>query len=310
MRFSFSKTLFILLFAACLTPWASAPAALVAGVIFSFILGHPFPALSAKLPSRLLQISVVGLGFGMQFQSAIAAGKDGIWLTLATFAAVFATAFLFGKFLKMPVRQTHLIASGTAICGGSAIAAVAPAVNASKEEISVSLGIVFLLNSLALLVFPPVGHLFEMTQHQFGLWCAIAIHDTSSVVGAANTFGAEALQTATTVKLARALWIIPLSFASALLFKSKNQKMYVPWFIVFFVLAMLAGSFVPAVAQNLGKPAASASKSLLVATLFLIGASLSPERIKAVGWKPFVLGVVPWIAVSALSLTAIVLLFE
>ena len=200
----------------------------------------------------------------------------------------------------MPRKSSHLVASGTAICGGSAIAAVAPAVNASEKEISVSLGVVFLLNAVALVVFPFIG----LSQHQFGLWSAIAIHDTSSVVGAASAYGNEALEVATTVKLARALWIIPVSLLSAFLFKNKGKKISIPWFILFFILAMLANSYLPGISTV--APAITAiSKSALVVTLFLIGAGLSVEKIKSVGWKPLILGIILWITVSILSLLVI-----
>ena len=194
----------------------------------------------------------------------------------------------------MPRKSSHLVASGTAICGGSAIAAVAPAVNASEKEISVSLGVVFLLNAVALVVFPFIGHLLGLSQHQFGLWSAIAIHDTSSVVGAASAYGNEALEVATTVKLARALWIIPVSLLSAFLFKNKGKKISIPWFILFFILAMLANSYLPGI-----------STVAPAITLFLIGAGLSVEKIKSVGWKPLILGIILWITVSILSLLVI-----
>lgn len=204
----------------------------------------------------------------------------------------------------MPRKASHLVASGTAICGGSAIAAVAPAVNANEKEISVSLGVVFFLNAIALVLFPFAGHMLGLTQHQFGMWSAIAIHDTSSVVGAASAYGIEALQVATTVKLARALWIIPVSILSAFLFKSKGKKIAVPWFIFFFILAMLANSYLPFVA-GFAPAVTSVSKAALVVTLFLIGAGLSMEKIKSVGWKPLILGVVLWVVVSVLSLFVI-----
>ncbi len=211
---------------------------------------------------------------------------------------------LLGRFFHIERNLSILLTSGTAICGGSAIAAVAPAVDASEKEISVSLGVVFLLNAVALVLFPFLGNLLGLTQHQFGLWSAIAIHDTSSVVGAASAYGNEALEVATTVKLARALWIIPVSLLSAFLFKSKGKKISIPWFILFFILAMLANSYLPGV-STLAPAITTVSKAALVVTLFLIGAGLSVEKIKSVGWKPLILGVILWITVSVFSLLVI-----
>ena len=299
------KAGFILAIVLCATPYVSAPIALVGGFLFTLFFGHPFEKLNHKATNLLLKASVVGLGFGMNLDSALAAGRDGFWLTVCSITLVLTLGYFIGKRLGMPRRTSHLVASGTAICGGSAIAAVAPAVNASEKEMSVSLGVVFLLNAIALVVFPFVGHLIGLTQHQFGLWSAIAIHDTSSVVGAASAYGDEALMVATTVKLARALWIIPISLLSAVLFKSSGKKISIPWFIFFFILAMLANTYLPFV-STFGPAINSISKTALVVTLFLIGAGLSVEKIKSVGWKPLILGIVLWVIVSVLSLVAVV----
>lgn len=299
------KAGFIIAIVLCATPYVSAPIALVGGFLFTLFFGHPFEKLNHKATNLLLKASVVGLGFGMNLDSALAAGRDGFWLTVCSITLVLTLGYFIGKRLGMPRRTSHLVASGTAICGGSAIAAVAPAVNASEKEMSVSLGVVFLLNAIALVVFPFVGHLLGLTQHQFGLWSAIAIHDTSSVVGAASAYGDEALMVATTVKLARALWIIPISLLSAVLFKSSGKKISIPWFIFFFILAMLANTYLPFV-STFGPAINSISKTALVVTLFLIGAGLSVEKIKSVGWKPLILGIVLWVIVSVLSLVAIV----
>lgn len=299
------KAGFIIAIVLCATPYVSAPIALVGGFLFTLFFGHPFEKLNHKATNLLLKASVVGLGFGMNLDSALAAGRDGFWLTVCSITLVLTLGYFIGKRLGMPRRTSHLVASGTAICGGSAIAAVAPAVNASEKEMSVSLGVVFLLNAIALVVFPFVGHLLGLTQHQFGLWSAIAIHDTSSVVGAASAYGDEALMVATTVKLARALWIIPISLLSAVLFKSSGKKISIPWFIFFFILAMLANTYLPFV-STFGPAINSISKTALVVTLFLIGAGLSVEKIKSVGWKPLILGIVLWVVVSILSLIAIV----
>lgn len=218
------KACFILCIALCATPYVSAPIALVGGFLFSLFWGHPFAKLNHKATGLLLKVSVVGLGFGMNVHSALQVGREGLELTVVSIALLLTLGYFVGRWLRMPRKSSHLVASGTAICGGSAIAAVAPAVDASEKEISVSLGVVFLLNSVALILFPAIGHLLGLTQHQFGMWSAIAIHDTSSVVGAASAYGSEALEVATTVKLARALWIIPVSLLSALLFRSKGRR--------------------------------------------------------------------------------------
>lgn len=300
-----TKAGFILAIVLCATPYVTAPIALVGGFLFTLFFGHPFAKLNHKATNVLLKASVVGLGFGMNVESAMSVGREGFGLTVASITLVLTLGYVVGGWLKMPRKASHLVASGTAICGGSAIAAVAPAVNANEKEISVSLGVVFLLNAIALVLFPFVGHLLGLSQHQFGMWSAIAIHDTSSVVGAASAYGSEALQVATTVKLARALWIIPVSLLSAFLFKSKGKKITIPWFILFFILAMLANSYLPFV-SSFAPAITSISKAALVVTLFLIGAGLSIEKIKSVGWKPLILGVVLWFTVSVLSLVVII----
>lgn len=296
------KVLFVVIFLLCASSFVPAPMALVGGFLFTLLLGHPFPALGNKATSWLLKASVIGLGFGMNANSALQAGKDGFWLTICSITITLVLGYFIGKALKLDRKMSHLTASGTAICGGSAIAAVAPAVEADEKQVSMSLGVVFLLNSIALVVFPILGHLFGLTEHQFGLWSAIAIHDTSSVVGAASAYGEEALKVATTVKLARALWIIPVSLLSVFLFKSKGKKVSIPWFILLFVVTMLFNTYCPLSFNGL---IFKASKSLLVATLFLIGASLSIESIKEVGLKPLLLGVMLWVVISVLSLVAV-----
>ena len=225
------KILFVFALVACLSSFISGPIALIGGFVFYYFLGHPFIQYNQKSVNWLLKIAVVGLGFGMNIEETLSASKDGVLLTIASIFLIMILGFFIGKFLKLQKETTHLISSGTAICGGSAIAAIAPVIKASEKDISISLGIVFLLNSVGLLIFPSIGHYFNLTQHQFGLWCAIAIHDTSSVVGAAYAYGDEALKVATTVKLARALWIIPLSIVSVFLFKGKNNSIKIPWFI-------------------------------------------------------------------------------
>lgn len=298
---------FVVLFLSCFLPFVSAPIALVAGIVFSLLFKNPFPSFSHRATNWLLKLSVVGLGFGMNAYVAIDAGKDGLGLTIMSISVTLLLGFLLGRKLKIARKTSHLVASGTAICGGSAIAAVAPVVNANEDEMSVSLAIVFFLNSVALIVFPLVGHLLNMSQHDFGLWSAIAIHDTSSVVGAAQTYGEEALQVATTVKLARALWIIPVALISALLFKGDRKKLSIPYFIGFFVLAMLVNTFLPSITSLFGATVVKASKLSLTACLFLIGAGLSIDKLRVVGWKPMALGVFLWVFISVLSLGVILM---
>lgn len=298
------KALFIVLLILAATPFISAPIALVMGFVFANTLGHPFPQLSGKMTQLLLKGSVIGLGFGMNIHSAIEVGKDGIMLTAMTISIVLSLGYVIGTLLNMPRKLSHLTASGTAICGGSAIAAVAPAVGATQSETSLSLGVIFLLNSIALIIFPPLGHMLGLTDHQFGMWCAMAIHDTSSVVGAASAFSEEALQIATTVKLARALWIIPVSLLSAYLFRVSGRKISIPYFIFLFIVAMALNSYIPGI-ELVGVPIYKLSKTMLVVTLFLIGSSLSLKSMREVGVRPLILGVTLWIVVSILSLCAI-----
>ncbi len=301
------KVLFILCMVLCILGYISSPVALVGGFLFSNFLGNPFISLNSKAVNWLLKIAVVGLGFGMSLNETLAAGKDGFMLTVFSITATLILGYFLGRLLKMNRKSSHLISSGTAICGGSAIAAVSPVINASDKDISIALGVIFLLNSIALIVFPPLGHLLELNQHQFGLWCAIAIHDTSSVVGAAYTFGEEALKVATTVKLARALWIIPLSVLSVFLFKGKGKSVKMPYFIFLFILAIILNSYLP-LPEVLTSGITTVSKSLLVLTLFLIGAGLSIDKIKAAGWKPMILGVSLWVFISISAILIILAL--
>ncbi|HEY5593027.1 MAG TPA: putative sulfate exporter family transporter, partial [Paludibacter sp.] len=235
--------MYIILALLCLTPFISPPFALFLGLVFALTMGAPFPKFNKKISRYLLQISVVGLGFGMNLLDSVKAGSDGMLFTLFSVVSVMFIGIMVGKWLGISKVPSYLIASGTAICGGSAIAAVGPIAKANESEMSVSLATVFVLNAVALFLFPVLGHWLHLTQHQFGLWAAIAIHDTSSVVGAGATFGEEALKVATTVKLTRALWIIPLSIFTSFYFKSKGDKIVIPWFIFFFVLAMVLNTY-------------------------------------------------------------------
>lgn len=296
--------LFVAAALACLTPWVSPPVALAIGLVFGFAGAHPWAKQNGKVTKILLQVSVVGLGFGMNLAALIAAGRQGVGFTAATIAGTLLLGLLLGRALGMSGRAAHLISSGTAICGGSAIAAVGPIVDASEEEMSVSLGTVFILNAVALFVFPPLGAWLGMTQGEFGIWAAIAIHDTSSVVGAAAKYGAEALQIATTVKLTRALWIIPLALGTALVLHRRSTKIAIPWFIFLFVAAAVARTWAPG-AEDVFAWIVFASKRGLTLTLFLIGAGLSVAKLKTVGLRPLVLGVTLWIVISVVSLAAV-----
>jgi uncharacterized integral membrane protein (TIGR00698 family) len=297
--------LFMVALIICTTPLSSPPLALLIGLVFAQFIGHPFVHLNSKSTGLLLKVSVVGLGFGMNVTQALEAGKSGFLFTIGSILFTILLGLLFGKLFGLQKKTTVLVSSGTAICGGSAIAAIGPIVGANDKEMSVSLGTIFLLNSLALIVFPYIGHYFDLTQQQFGVWAAIAIHDTSSVVGAASTYGEESLHIATTVKLARALWIIPLSFVVALFFrKGGSNKVSFPWFIALFIVAMILNSYVPFI-QDCGKTLFNVSKIGLSVTLFLIGAGLSTAEIKSVGWKPLVLGLLLWIFISVASFIAI-----
>ena len=288
----------------CLLPFMSPPVALLLGLLMAQFVGHPFLHVNHKATHWLLQASVVGLGFGMNVHSAVQAGKEGVLFTVVSIAGTLTIGILLGKWLKIDRVTAHLIAAGTAICGGSAIAALSPVMKAEEKQLSVSLGTIFMLNAVALIVFPLIGHWLNLTPAQFGLWCALAIHDTSSVVGAAAKFGPEALQLATTVKLARALWIIPVALGTAALFRTGNGKISIPYFIGLFILAMIAHTYLPAIEPLAGILVKLAHIGLTL-TLFLIGAGLSASVIRAVGWKPMVQGIVLWVLISSVSLYAI-----
>lgn len=302
------KIIFFVLVVLCLFPFMSPPIALFAGFVLSFTIGHPLIHLNGKATKILLQVSVVGLGFGMNIYDAIEVGKDGLIFTVFSIITTLVLGIVLGKIFKTPEKTSILISSGTAICGGSAIAAISPVIDADENETSVALGIIFILNSLALFIFPAVGHFLNMDQEQFGVWSAIAIHDTSSVVGAAQKYGDQALQIATTIKLERALWIIPLSLGFALFYKKRaggrKGKMYIPYFIFLYILAMLISSFIPAI-QPVGEVIVMVAKRCLTLTLFLIGAGLSKEAIMKVGIKPMLQGILLWIFISLMSLAVI-----
>jgi len=231
-------------------------------------------------------------------------GKEGIVFTIVSIIGTLVIGYLMGKFLKIDKKSSYLISAGTAICGGSAIAAISPVIKAEEKQISVALGTVFILNSIALFIFPMIGHALNLSQSQFGLWGAIAIHDTSSVVGAASKYGTQALEVATTVKLARALWIIPVAFLSTFLFKNKSSKVKIPYFIGLFVLAMIANTYIPFV-QNFSHYLTGIAKAGLTLTLFLIGCGLNRKLLMSVGFRPLIQGVVLWGIISASALWAV-----
>ncbi|WP_263378310.1 YeiH family protein [Granulicella paludicola] len=308
-----SRTVFLLGLLVAGSGLLSPPIALVGGVAFGFMVVHPLRTESAKLAKLLLQASVVALGFGMNLREVVRAGRSGFAYTAISISVAMALGLLLGRLLKVGGKASYLITAGTAICGGSAIAAISPITLANEEEISVSMGTVFLLNSIALLLFPVIGHLLHLDQNQFGLWAALAIHDTSSVVGAAATYGGQALAVGTTVKLARALWIVPVSLLTAAFMAQlakrsgdggKRGSVTLPWFILMFVAAAALSTYLPrlqsafAAVNHLGKLG-------LTATLFLIGSSLSRKTLQQVGVRPLVQGVVLWTIVEGGSLAAI-----
>ena len=297
----FSKLLFftfgILIIILNLSPATS----LIMGLLIGIIFTNPFPNQSRVITKYLLQISIVGLGFGMNFEQVLEAGKDGFVFTLVTIALAMGLGFLLGRWLKVDDIIAYLISCGTAVCGGSAIAAVSQVLKAENKDISVSIGTVFILNAVALFIFPVIGHYFNLSQQQFGLWAAIAIHDTSSVVGASAKYGNEALAIATTVKLARALWIIPLVVLTSVLFNNKGSAWALPWFIVFFIAASIVNTYI-----NI--PVRISSQIFILAklgfsiTLFLIGCGISLDSLKKVGVRPFLQGVLLWIIILSSSL--------
>ncbi|WP_372761161.1 YeiH family protein [Pseudoalteromonas sp.] len=297
------KPLFIILLALCASPIIGAGTALIMGAAFAMLLGNPFAALSQKASKWLLKLAVVGLGFAVDFNQVIAVGKSSLVLTIVSITAIIGLGELLTQAFKLNRNTGVLISFGTAICGGSAIAAMAPVIKAKDHEVAVALGVVFMLNGLGLLLFPSIGHYFNLSQQQFGMWAALAIHDTSSVVGASATYGALALSIATTVKLTRAMWIIPYTALAGVYFRSE-EKASIPVFIIGFVLAALINSYFPAY-SSLWELINSAAKQLLVVTLFLIGSGLSVAVIKQAGFKPFLMAILLWIVVSGVILLLI-----
>ena len=298
-----SKNIFFAGLILAASGYLSPPFALAAGLVYGFTFVHPYHLDAKRLSKLLLQVSVVGLGFGMNLGDVLRVGRSGFVYTAASISFALLLGWGLGKLLHVEKRISYPISAGTAICGGSAIAALAPITNASEEEIAVSLGTVFVLNSVALLAFPAIGAALHLTQTQFGLWAALAIHDTSSVVGAAAKYGAVALAVGTTVKLARALWIVPVSLGTALTNRSK-ARIHWPWFILFFCLAAVANTYLPTF-QAIYPALKHLGIIGLTVTLFLIGTSLSKQTLREVGPRPMLQGVLLWIVVATLSLTLI-----
>ena len=288
--------------------WITAPIALLMGLIFAFTLDCPCPKFNKKTSKYLLQVAVVCLGFTMNLQQSLKSGSEGMLFTVVSVVGVMVLGMMFAYFMHLNRKTGYLISSGTAICGGSAIAAVGPVLRADSNEMAVSLGVIFILNAIALFIFPPLGHLFDMSQQQFGTWAAIAIHDTSSVVGAGEAFGQQALETATLIKLTRALWIIPLALVTMFLFRDKSKgggRVSIPWFIFIFVAAMLVNTYAPLPAWFTESMTWIAKRGMVV-TLFMIGASLTLKMVKSVGIKPLLLAVLLWIVIGVSSFVVVI----
>lgn len=286
-------------FAGYMTP----PLSLFLGLAFALICGEAYPKFNKKVSKYLLQYCVVGLGFGMNLHESLASGRQGMEFTVISVAGTLIIGMLIGyRFLKINRETSYLISSGTAICGGSAIAAVGPIIKAKESDMSVALATIFILNAIALFIFPIIGHYIGLDQQQFGTWAAIAIHDTSSVVGAGAAYGEEALKVATTIKLTRALWIIPVALVTALIFKSGGKKIAIPWFIFYFIIAIVLNTYFMNGMTQVGHGIASLARKGLILTMFFIGASLSVDVLKKVGVRPLIQGVLLWITISLLSL--------
>lgn len=298
-----AKILFALGLLLAFTGYVSPPVALTAGILFGLSFTHPYISESRGVARILLQSSVVALGFGMNLHEVLKAGRSGFVYTALGISFALLIGLSLGRALQVQSKCSFLISSGTAICGGSAIAAVAPIVEADEHEMAVSLGTVFILNSVALLIFPAIGGALHLSQEQFGLWSALAVHDTSSVVGAASKYGAQALVIGTTVKLARALWIVPLALVTAAI-KHHRSRISFPWFVLFFILAAVLNTYVRTV-THVSTQLFTIGRLGLTATLFLIGSGISRATLKEVGWRPMLQGVLLWLAVGLTSLYCI-----
>lgn len=294
---------------ACLIPFVPSAAALLGGAILGVIWGNPWPDLNKKLTQRLLALSIVGLGAGMNLSVVGEVGAQGALYTVVGIGLTLVLGTILGKLLRAPRDVSILVSVGTAICGGSAIAAVAPVIRAKHQDVTVALATVFILNALALLIFPWIGHSLDLNQVAFGLWSALAIHDTSSVVGSTLQYGAQALEVGTTVKLARALWIVPVTLLFARFYVKKDQNAQStpirrPWFILGFVIMAAAVTWIPAL-QPTGKIIEQIARRTLVLTLFLIGSGITRATLKSVGVRPLIQGILLWILVASCTLVAI-----
>lgn len=291
-----------------LSVWCTPPVMLFLGLAYALLCGQGYPIANKRMSKVLLQYSVVGLGFGMNLHESLASGSEGMLFTIISVFGTLLIGMLIGrKLLKVDKETSYLISSGTAICGGSAIAAVGPVIKAKPANMSVALAVVFVLNAIALFIFPSIGHWLDLSQQEFGTWAAIAIHDTSSVVGAGSAYGEEALAVATTIKLTRALWIIPLALATSFVFKSKDSKITFPWFILYFIIAILLNTFVLDGIPEFGVVVSGLARKCLTLTMFFIGASLSTDVLRSVGIKPLIQGVLLWVVISIGSLLYILL---
>lgn len=298
-----AKFIYLLLALTCLLPMISAPIALTMGIIYGLSCSNPWPEATALISKKLLQTSVVGLGFGVPLVQVWQVGKSSFLSTLVGIIITLAIGTILARWLNVSKVTGFLVSCGTAICGGSAIAAMSPVVKARNDESAVALATVFTLNAIALLLFPLVGHLFDLSQHQFGVWAGMAIHDTSSVVGAAASYGREALETATTVKLTRAMWIAPLALIAGFLSHS-TQKAKVPLFIVLFVVAAAVHSALPQW-QPAWRIIATLARHALVVSLFFVGAGLNRQLLRQVGIRTLTQGVILWLIISTLTLSAV-----
>ena len=302
--------LFALAFLCCLVLHVPSAAALFAGAALGLVWGNPWAEKSRQWTSPLLGVSIVALGAGMNLRVVASVGAHGILYTVVGISLTLALGNLLGRWLKTAPHVSVLLTVGTAICGGSAIAAVAPVIRAKHQDITLALATVFVLNALALLIFPGIGHFMGLSQIDFGLWSALAIHDTSSVVGSTLQYGREALAVGTTVKLARALWIVPVTLFFSFLYRGEGNSTNAlallrrSWFILGFLIAAAVFTWVPGL-ESLGHASAQLGTRLMVGVLFLIGSGLTVETLRKVGIKPFVQAVTLWVIVATGTLLCI-----
>ncbi|KID57028.1 membrane protein [Pseudoalteromonas luteoviolacea] len=301
---NYPKALYILCFIASVSPLLGSASALFLGIAFALFLGNPFEIKSANLSKLLLKISVIGLGFNVDIMQVLEVGRSSIVLTIVSITAIIGLGEILTQLFRLNKNTGTLISFGTAICGGSAIAAMAPVIKAKQDEIAVALAIVFSLNAVGLLVFPWLGHYFELSQSQFAVWSALAIHDTSSVVGAAAAYGPAALAMATTIKLTRAMWIVPYTALAGVFWRSE-ERASIPLFIIGFLLAAAINTWVPTL-KPIWELSYEGAKALLVGTLFLIGSGISKKVLSQCGWQPFVMALILWVIVSSVILVLII----